>query len=208
RLSRRVELPNPPALAFANPLRAVPERSLPPGQREVLARIDADCAAALRSPAAQWRLEPIKRQYQELSRSQSDPSARAALEARAEQLDRLEEFARASERFEALIQRSRSRDAELAHLRERAVQPSALGAGSFDVIGRLQRSSKHVRGEAVFALVGSDGLTAAYLKVPPGIATGPLLARLVGVRGEARYEESLRAPLVEVQDLVPLGDAP
>ncbi|MBV8554966.1 MAG: hypothetical protein JO116_05330, partial [Planctomycetaceae bacterium] len=61
-------------------------------------------------------------------------------------------------------------------------------------------------GQRVFALIGPDGSTVAYLDIPPGLDVRPLVARRVGVRGTIHYNEDLRARLIAVRDLEPLDD--
>jgi hypothetical protein len=70
------------------------------------------------------------------------------------------------------------------------------------------RSSRLVDGERVYALIGADGFPAAYLKLAPGIGGSRYAGAQVGVRGSRRYDETLRADVIEVNDLEPLSAAP
>ena len=45
----------------------------------------------------------------------------------------------------------------------------------------MQSSAQKVDGRKVFALVGKNGGTVAYLDFPPGLDPNPVLARKVGV---------------------------
>jgi hypothetical protein len=56
-------------------------------------------------------------------------------------------------------------------------------------------------GHKLFALIGQEGATIAYLDVPPGLDPEPYLARRVGVRGQARFNEDLGSRLISVRDL-------
>jgi len=79
-------------------------------------------------------------------------------------------------------------------------------ARPYDAEGLFQPSARKVNGQKVFALIGPEGTTQAYLDVPAGLDAAPLLARRVGVRGDILYSDSLRARLISVRDLDPLED--
>src|SRR5918998_1335186 len=68
----------------------------------------------------------------------------------------------------------------------------------------MQPSARKINGQKVFALIGPEGTKQAYIEVPAGLDTSPLLSRRVGVRGEIQYSDSLKARLVTVRDLDPL----
>jgi hypothetical protein len=65
-----------------------------------------------------------------------------------------------------------------------------------------------VDGQKVYALIGPDGNTQAYLDIPAGLDVAHLVARRVGVRGRMHYDENLRARLIAVRDLDPLDRGP
>ena len=58
-----------------------------------------------------------------------------------------------------------------------------------------------VDGHKVFALIGREGKTDAYLDIPPGLDPQPFLASRVGVRGQAHFNEDLGTRLITVRDL-------
>ena len=60
----------------------------------------------------------------------------------------------------------------------------------------------------MYALIGEEGYSIAYLLAPPGLLMGPLLSRQVGVRGAMSYDETLRAEVVEVTEIEALSPAP
>ena len=78
-------------------------------------------------------------------------------------------------------------------------------------------SSFRVEGRRVYAILGDDGVVAAYLMLPPGLVVDSLLSHRVGVRGEGRFDERLGKRLILVQDVEridgekraePSGDGP
>ncbi len=52
-----------------------------------------------------------------------------------------------------------------------------------------------IDGRKLYVLIANDGSTSAYLDVPPGLDIDPLLAKRVGVRGAAHFNEDLGAAL-------------
>ena len=58
-----------------------------------------------------------------------------------------------------------------------------------------------VDGHKVFALIGREGKTDAYLDIPPGLDPEPFLASRVGVRGQAHFSEDLGTRLITVRDM-------
>ena len=72
---------------------------------------------------------------------------------------------------------------------------------SYDAVGFIQPSAHMVDGHKVFALIGSEGKTDAYLDIPPGLDPQPFLASRVGVRGQAHFSEDLGTRLITVRDL-------
>lgn len=119
--------------------------------------------------------------------------------------DPIEEAAR---RFDEAVARSRRHDHEVDQIRARLMKARTTVDRGYDAKGYLQASSRKVDGQKVHALIGAKGTPVAYLDIPPGIATAPLLARKVGVRGSVRFVESLGTRLITVRDLDPLDDLP
>jgi hypothetical protein len=71
----------------------------------------------------------------------------------------------------------------------------------YNIVGLIQASSRKVGGQKVFALIGRDGSTEAYLDIPPGIDVKGLMTHRVGVRGAVRYDEALRSRVISVREL-------
>ena len=69
-------------------------------------------------------------------------------------------------------------------MRKRLAQLERARARAYDAVGFVQPSARRVDGHKVFALIGGDGSTIAYLDIPPGLDPKPLLARRVGIRGQ------------------------
>jgi hypothetical protein len=74
-------------------------------------------------------------------------------------------------------------------------------ARSYDAVGFIQPSARKVDGHKVFALIGGQGSTIAYLDIPPGLDPEPFLARRIGVRGQAHFSEGLGTRLITVRDM-------
>jgi len=181
--------------------------SLPPDLAAEIAPIDASYRAVLRQPLEQWRLGPIRESYKGLLERMTDANAQAALRARLERVGRHADAAESARAFQALLERSRRRDREVAAIRSRLVDDERRLARPYDAEGLMQPSARKINGQKVFALIGPEGTTQAYLEVPAGLDASPLLSRRVGVRGEIQYSDSLRARLISVRDLDPLeGD--
>jgi len=70
-----------------------------------------------------------------------------------------------------------------------------------DPEGYIQPSSRRSDGHKLFALIGGEGKTIAYLDIPPGLDPDPYLAQRVGVRGQSRFDEDLGTRLISVRDL-------
>ncbi len=178
--------------------------SLPPDLAAEIAPIDASYRAMLRQPLERWRLGPIRVSYEALLGRMTDPAAQAAIRARLERVGRHADAAEAARAFQALLERSRRRDREVAAIRSRLVNDDRRLARPYDAEGLMQPSARKINGQKVFALIGPEGTTQAYLEVPAGLDASPLLSRRVGVRGEIQYSDALRARLITVRDLDPL----
>jgi hypothetical protein len=182
------------------------ESALPAELRAGLGAIEEEHRGVLRRPVEQWRLGPIRRRYEELLRSHPEPAAREALRARLDRVERQEAFARASAAFESLLRQSRARGRVLDG--PPAEEADRDDTAPYDAEGLLQPTIREVEGQRVFALIGKTGETTAYLRLPAGLDGQRLAYRRVGVRGKVQFDESLRARLISVQDLEPIGRAP
>jgi hypothetical protein len=58
-----------------------------------------------------------------------------------------------------------------------------------------------VEGRKLYALIGSDGSTIAFLDIPPGLDPSPLQSRRVGVLGATHYDQDLGTRLITVRDI-------
>jgi len=172
-----------------------------PGEDDAdLAQIEAALRDATRGPVHEWRLDAVRRQTRTiLDRAATSP----ALSAKAEQVDRLQDMAEAARRFQAVVDRGRARDAEVSANRVPAARIEEE-PGPYVGRGLVQASSKTTEGQRLYALIGRDGRTQAYLDVPPGLDIAGRVGTRVGVRGQATYNAALRARLIKVRDLDPL----
>lgn len=177
------------------------------GGREALDRIEDDHRRVLEGPIDDWQLAPVRQRYEALRDRATGEEARAALEDRLRRVERQQSAAEAARRFRRELDRARRMDVPRA-----AGEAGAAAAAEedlpYDATGLLQPSSKLVEGQRVFALIGPAGHTVAYLRPVPGVAAGSLVGRRVGVRGEVRYDEALRAEVIRVRVLEPLAGRP
>lgn len=189
------------------PIAATPNRDLQaiqaagPGEVDAdLAQIEAAVRDATRGPVHEWHLEAVRRQSRAiLDRAGSSP----ALSAKVEQVERLQDMAEAARRFQAVVDRGRARDREVSANRVPAARFEDE-PGPYVGRGLVQASSRTTDGRKLYALIGRDGRTQAYLDVPPGLDIAAQVGTRVGVRGQATYDATLRARLIKVRDLDPL----
>jgi hypothetical protein len=165
-----------------------------------LAQTEAMHRAVVRGPIDTWWLEPVKARYQALLPRAGD-SAAAVIRERLATVARQETIARDALAFESVLQRSRQRDGRVALVRRRLASVKQPVPASFDAEGVMQPSARTIGGEKALALIGPDGFAVAYLRVPPGLDTRPLLTRRVGVRGEVHYDDRLHARVIAVSDV-------
>ncbi len=182
--------------------------TLSPAVQAAIVHLEDQHRSILRYPVDQWELSSIRRRYQELLDGESDPATRAALQGRLSHIARQEAAAQSARKIEALLARSRKRDSEAALAQKRIDQAAVAAVTTFDAQGMLQRSSRQVDGQRVYALIGDDGTATAFLRMPPGIPADRWSSRQVGVRGHVGYDENLRARVIDVQEMEPLSPAP
>ena len=178
----------------------------PPEVAAELGRIESDHRRALRGSLETWRLEPVCAAYRQLLAAQASPAARDAVQARLDQAERQARLAKDARTLRSLLEQSRRLDPVLKGTRALLHGPARSTARDFDARGLLQPSSKQVEGQHLFALIGPDGVTVAYIDVPPGLDADRLVGHQVGVRGKPRPRLDLSARLLEVQDLEDLQD--
>ena len=183
------------------------EGSLPDPPPEIaaeIARIELSHRSILRDSIEHWRLDSIRLRYEGLLKRATDSASSQAIQARLDLVARHEAAAESARNIEAVLERSRGRDRKLALYLRRLAKAEEPQQRPYDAKGMIQPSSHKVDGQKVFALIGPKGTAVAYLNIPPGLDPSRLTARNVGVRGSARYNESLRAQLITVRDLEPL----
>jgi hypothetical protein len=200
---RRASYEEPIKPSRAEDRKAGPPSPMPADIASELERIDATYRATLASqPMERWRFETVRVEYQALLRRAGDrPDVEEAIRGRLAELTRNEQAARAARTIESILERSHHRDAEVARMRQRLAQLERARARAYDAVGFVQPSARKVDGRKVFALIGRDGSTIAYLDIPPGLDPQPLLARRVGIRGLAHFSEDLGTRLITVRDM-------
>jgi hypothetical protein len=208
RVSQRGAATMPPLEnRFATVGPAIAMGSLTPEGAAELQRTEARHRATLREPLDRWQLADVAQGYQALAETSSDVRTRAQLEARRELVRRQIAVAEAARRFAKTSRESRPPAGSVESARDSDAD-SAVPAERFDAVGMLQASATRVEGQPVYALVGDDGQTAAYLIMPPGVGHPRLLSSRVGVRGTVRYDSALRSRIIVVTELEVLAEAP
>lgn len=86
-------------------------------------------------------------------------------------------------------------------LRASLARIDRVGRRGYDLEGYIQPSSRRSDGHKLFALIGGEGKTIAYLDIPPGLDPDPYLSQRVGVRGQSRFNKDLGTRLITVRDL-------
>ena len=153
-------------------------------------------------PIEQWRFETVRAGYQALLKRAGDqPELEEALRTRLNRLTRHEQAARAARTIESILAKSHRRDSEVAAVRRDLARLERTRDRSYDAVGFIQPSARKVDGHKVFALIGGQGSTIAYLDIPPGLDPEPFLARRIGVRGQAHFSEDLGTRLITVRDM-------
>ncbi len=191
--------PIDPAFAAVGPRAA--DGPLSPRFASDLARAEAGHRAVLVLPMESWRFDQIRRDYRALLAAAATPQERSAVQSRLDQVDRQEAVSRAARELAAIADRSRRRDGELRTIQERLTSIDRRATPPFEAEGMLQRSSRMVEGRRVYALFDDEGQLGAYLRIPPGLDAEKFVGRRVGVRGESRYNESLRSRIIWARDL-------
>ncbi len=198
------EEPMPPNQA-AKQRSSVPRApsSWPPGVSAELQRIDGIYQVIIASqPIEKWRFETVRAGYQDLLKRAGDQlDLEEALRTRLNRLTQHEQAARAARTIESILAKSHRRDSEVAAVRKNLARLERTRARSYDAVGFIQPSARKVDGHRVFALIGGQGSTIAYLDIPPGLDPEPFLARRIGVRGQTHFSEDLGTRLISVRDM-------
>jgi hypothetical protein len=189
-----------------NALSGTPTSSPPNWPLEVsqeLERLDGVFRVTVASqPVAQWRFESVRSGYQSLLKRAGDRlDLEEAIRTRLARVTQHEQAARAARTIESILEASHRRDDEVTAARRQLTHLARARARAYDAVGFIQPSAHLVDGRKVFALIGREGKTIAYLDIPPGLDPEPFLASRVGVRGRAHFSEDLGTRLISVRDL-------
>jgi hypothetical protein len=153
-------------------------------------------------PIEQWRFEAVRAGYQALlKRAGSDSLVEETIRVRLARLTQYEQAAQAARTIQEILAQSHRRDREVAEVERKLAAVGRPRGRPYNAVGFVQPSARKVDGRKLYALIGADGSTFAYLDVPPGIDVDPLFSRRIGVRGEAHYNEDLGTRLITVRDL-------
>jgi hypothetical protein len=179
--------------------------NLPPAIASEIKSIDAACRAIQSGgPIERWRFDSVRARYQAVLKSNSgDPAVKEALRVRQERLEKLEQAAKSAATIEKILAQSHRRDRQVISLKRQLDRSPTEGGRSrtYEAVGLLQPSAQVLDGRKLFVLIGKTGGTVAFLDIPPGLDANPSLARKVGVRGVARYNEDLHSRLITVRNL-------
>jgi hypothetical protein len=179
--------------------------NLPPAIATEIKSIDAACRAIeTGGPIERWRFDSIRARYQAVLKSSSgDPAVKEAIRVRQARLEKLEQAAKSAATIQKILAQSHRRDREVIALKRRLDRSPADRSRSrtYEAVGLLQPSAQVLDGRKLFVLIGQTGGTVAFLDIPPGLDANPSLARKVGVRGVAHYNEDLHSRLITVRNL-------
>lgn len=180
---------------------------LPPDARAELDRLDRMHRSILvDQPVDRWNLQPVRAGYQELlTRWHDQPAIEEALRTRLARVTRHEQASAAAREFQAVLARSRQRDAQVALLERRLAELDLKRTVTYAAVGTVQPSARMVDGHQLHVLVGRQGQTIAYLDMPPGLDVEALGTKRVGVRGTIHYRQDLGTRLITVRDVETVG---
>jgi hypothetical protein len=196
-----IAAPSPTKPGSGRPTSSPPSWPLEVSQE--LGRLDGILRVTVASqPVAQWRFESVRSGYQSLLKRAGDRlDLEEAIRSRLARVTQHEQAARAARTIESILEASHRRDDEVAAARRELTHLARTRARAYDAVGFIQPSAHLVDGRKVFALIGREGKTIAYLDIPPGLDPEPFLASRVGVRGRAHFSEDLDTRLISVRDL-------
>jgi hypothetical protein len=182
---------------------SAPEKPLPASVKTEMENLDSMQRAIVSDqPIEQWRFEAVRAGYQALlKRLGSDPAVEEAIRVRLARLTRYEQAAQAARTIQEILAKSHRRDREVAKVERKLAAAERPRARPYNAVGFVQPSARKVDGRKLYALIGADGSTLAYLDVPPGIDVDPFFSRRIGVRGDTHYDEDLGTRLITVRDL-------
>ena len=181
-------------------------KDLPPAIASELRTIDAARRAIeTGGPIERWRFDSVRARYEALLKTASgEPAVENAIQVRLTRLGELEQAAKAAATIQAILAQSHRRDRDIALLKRRLQTSTARRSRAYQAVGYMQVSARNVDGQKLFVLIGKNGGTVAFLRIPPGLDPDPMLAQKVGVRGVAHYDEDLQSRLITVRTLEPI----
>jgi hypothetical protein len=156
------------------------------------------------TPIERWHFEDVRTGYQSLlKKSSGDAKLEDALRARLTRLEQRERAASSAATITTILARSHERDRVVVELKRRLNTSATTTSrhSAYQAVGVVQPCVQSIDGHRLFVLVGRNGATVCYLDIPPGLDPQPVLARKVGVRGVARYNEELQTRVISVRDL-------
>jgi len=180
--------------------------NLPADAGSEIANVEAMHRAILSDqPIDQWRFDTVRARYQAiLKRAGANPFVDEAIRRRLARVTQHEQAAEAARTIQAILARSHRRGSQIAAAERGRSASGKDRPRAYNAEGLVKPSARMVDGRRLYSLVGSDGLTVAYLDVPPGLEIEPFLTRRVGVRGVSHYNEDLGAHLITVRDVEPI----
>ncbi len=195
------------AQAVHSPAARPKSAGLPPDVTAEIRSVESMVESIKKSrPIEQWQFESARSRYQALLKRAGENSAvLEAIRLRLADLTRFEQAAAAAHQIDAILGASHGRDQEVHNLEQRLANTARAHARAFNAVGFVQPSARLIDGRKLYALIGKNGSTLAYLDVPPGLDVEPLLSHRVGVRGVPHYSEELSARLITVRDIETVG---
>lgn len=179
---------------------------LPPGlPPEVAVELTAIAAEerSIRGQALErWDFAAVRGRYEALlRRADATPLVRSLIQGRLDQVVRDQAAGQAARDVDRLLRRGNEIDAQITTTQRHLAASRTRTERGFDAQGLLQPTSRQYQGQKVHALIGPEGTPVGYLKIPPGVPVGRYLAKKVGVRGVAHFDEGLGARIISVRDL-------
>jgi hypothetical protein len=157
-------------------------------------------------PISQWQFHTARSRYEAIrKRADGNPAVEEAIRAKLADVTRLEQAALAAQKIDTILAASHDRDQEVSRVERRVAQATQIHARAFNAVGFVQPSARVIDGHKLYALIGKNGSTLAYLDVPPGLDVEPLFSHRVGVRGVTHYSEELGARMIAVRDFETIG---
>jgi len=150
----------------------------------------------------QWRFDTVRSRYLALlKRAGADRDVEEAIRVRLALVTRHEQAAEAARTMQTILAESHRRDREVAKVKRGIAAAGRSRARAYSAVGFMQPSAQRIDGRKLYILIANNGSTVAYLDMPAGLDTGPLVSQRVGVRGVPHFNEDLGTRLITVQDI-------